>query len=93
MVQTEAPVIVATEKAAVDTGLSILSKAHRGLRQTEQVQIKTTSTHALSVEQQVFFKEITEAIMGSDDTRRTVRLFNFLHFIQLILQQNLGTIG
>lgn len=49
VVQTEAPVIVANEKTAVDTGLSILSKAHRGLRQTEQVQIKTTSTHALSV--------------------------------------------
>uniref|UniRef100_A0A915PYJ3 Transcription initiation factor TFIID subunit 6 n=1 Tax=Setaria digitata TaxID=48799 RepID=A0A915PYJ3_9BILA len=76
MIHTETPVIVATEKAAVDTGLSILSKAHRGLRQTEQVQIKTTSTHALSVEQQVFFKEITEAIMGSDDTRRTEALYS-----------------
>uniref|UniRef100_A0AAF5RXX2 Transcription initiation factor TFIID subunit 6 n=1 Tax=Wuchereria bancrofti TaxID=6293 RepID=A0AAF5RXX2_WUCBA len=76
VVQKEAAVVVATEKAAVDTGLSILSKAHRGLRQTEQVQIKTTSTHALSVEQQVFFKEITEAIMGSDDTRRTEALYS-----------------
>ncbi|VDK70581.1 unnamed protein product [Onchocerca ochengi] len=76
IVQTEAQVMVATEKAAVDTGLSILSKAHRGLRQTEQVQIKTTSTHALSVEQQVFFKEITEAIMGSDDARRTEALYS-----------------
>ncbi|MCP9265054.1 Transcription initiation factor TFIID subunit 6 [Dirofilaria immitis] len=76
VIQTEAPVIVAAEKTALDTGLSILSKAHRGLRQTEQVQIKTTSTHALSVEQQVFFKEITEAIMGSDDTRRTEALYS-----------------
>ncbi|CAG9535125.1 unnamed protein product [Cercopithifilaria johnstoni] len=76
VVEAEAPVMVVTEKAAVDTGLSILSKAHWGLRQTEQVQIKTTSTHALSVEQQVFFKEITEAIMGSDDTRRTEALYS-----------------
>uniref|UniRef100_A0A0R3RYL1 Transcription initiation factor TFIID subunit 6 n=1 Tax=Elaeophora elaphi TaxID=1147741 RepID=A0A0R3RYL1_9BILA len=76
VVEAETPVTVATEKAAVDTGLSILSKAHRGLQQTEQVQIKTTSTHALSVEQQVFFKEITEAIMGSDDTRRTEALYS-----------------
>lgn len=49
VVETEAPATIATEKAAVDTGISILSKAYRGLRQTEQVQIKTTSTHALSV--------------------------------------------
>ncbi|EFO25376.1 hypothetical protein LOAG_03111 [Loa loa] len=76
VVQKETPVVVAIEKATVDTGLSILSKAHRGLQQTEQVQIKTTSTHALSVEQQVFFKEITEAIMGSDDTRRTEALYS-----------------
>ncbi|KAL3991150.1 hypothetical protein ACH3XW_34700 [Acanthocheilonema viteae] len=76
VMETEAPITVATERAAIDTGLSILSKAHRSLRQTEQVQIKTTSTHALSVEQQVFFKEITEAIMGSDDTRRTEALYS-----------------
>lgn len=43
-------------------------------------------------EQQVFFKEITEAIMGSDDTRRTVRLFGFPYFINLILRQNLDKI-
>lgn len=49
VIETEAQVTVATEKTTIDTGLSILSKAHRGLRQTEQVQIKTTSTHALSV--------------------------------------------
>ncbi|VDK82612.1 unnamed protein product [Litomosoides sigmodontis] len=63
VVEAEAPATIATEKAAVDTGISILSKAYRGLRQTEQ-------------EQQVFFKEITEAIMGSDDTRRTEALYS-----------------
>ncbi|VDN04194.1 unnamed protein product [Thelazia callipaeda] len=76
VLKVETPVVVASEKATVDTGFSILSKAHRGLRQTEQVQIKTSSTHALSVEQQVFFKEITEAIMGSDDARRTEALYS-----------------
>ncbi|MFH4978258.1 hypothetical protein AB6A40_004967 [Gnathostoma spinigerum] len=55
-------------------GPTVLSQAARTLRKTEQVQIKTMTTHALSVEQQIFFKEITEAIMGSDDTRRTEAL-------------------
>uniref|UniRef100_A0A914QK98 Uncharacterized protein n=1 Tax=Panagrolaimus davidi TaxID=227884 RepID=A0A914QK98_9BILA len=38
---------------------------------TEQVRMKTTTTRTLSVEQQIFFKEIMETIMGSDETKRT----------------------
>lgn len=49
VVQAEAPVVAAAEKTTVDRGLSILSKARRGLRKSEQVQIKASSTHALSV--------------------------------------------
>uniref|UniRef100_A0A1I7Z147 Transcription initiation factor TFIID subunit 6 n=1 Tax=Steinernema glaseri TaxID=37863 RepID=A0A1I7Z147_9BILA len=46
----------------------------RNIPQTEQVQIKTTTTHALCMEQQIFFKEITEAIMGGDEIKRTEAL-------------------
>ncbi|KHN74863.1 Transcription initiation factor TFIID subunit 6 [Toxocara canis] len=59
---------------ATEQGPTILSQAAKMVRKTEQVQIKTMTTHALSVEQQIFFKEITEAIMGSDDARRTEAL-------------------
>ncbi|VDD89880.1 unnamed protein product [Enterobius vermicularis] len=60
--------------AGTAVGPSIFGQSGRGLRKTEQVQIKTITTHALSVEQQIFFKEITEAIMGNDDARRTEAL-------------------
>uniref|UniRef100_A0A9J2PGU1 Transcription initiation factor TFIID subunit 6 n=1 Tax=Ascaris lumbricoides TaxID=6252 RepID=A0A9J2PGU1_ASCLU len=65
---------IAEGAEAIDFGPTILSQAGRTVRKTEQVQIKTMTTHALSVEQQIFFKEITEAIMGSDDARRTEAL-------------------
>ncbi|VDK55906.1 unnamed protein product [Anisakis simplex] len=55
--------------------LSILSSQNtKKLRKIEQIQVKTITTHTLSLEQQIFFKEITEAIMGSDDSRRTEAL-------------------
>ncbi|KAF5275651.1 hypothetical protein FQA39_LY06763 [Lamprigera yunnana] len=40
------------------------------LRNIETVQIKQLATHELSVEQQLYYKEITEACVGSDETRR-----------------------
>lgn len=46
----------------------------RGSKTTEHVNIKTTTTHTLSLEQQVYYKEITEAIMGNDDQKRTEAL-------------------
>uniref|UniRef100_A0A915C3V6 Transcription initiation factor TFIID subunit 6 n=3 Tax=Parascaris univalens TaxID=6257 RepID=A0A915C3V6_PARUN len=72
----EDPAVSSTAEGAeaIDFGPTILSQAGRAVRKTEQVQIKTMATHALSVEQQLFFKEITEAIMGSDDARRTEAL-------------------
>lgn len=48
----------------------LLSQLAKSVRKTEQVQIKTTTTHALSLEQQIFFKEITEAIVGNDEAKR-----------------------
>lgn len=76
VVEEEASVSNAGDVPAVGetVGPGILSHAGKTLRKTEQVQIKTITTHILSVEQQIFFKEITEAIMGSDDARRTEAL-------------------
>lgn len=42
------------------------------LRNVETVQIKQLATHELSVEQQLYYKEITEACVGSDEARRAV---------------------
>uniref|UniRef100_A0A1I7XFR5 Transcription initiation factor TFIID subunit 6 n=1 Tax=Heterorhabditis bacteriophora TaxID=37862 RepID=A0A1I7XFR5_HETBA len=51
-----------------------LMNALKGVRKTEQINVKTTTTHTLSLEQQVFFKDVTEAIMGNDDEKRTVSI-------------------
>ncbi|XP_023012182.2 TBP-associated factor 6 [Leptinotarsa decemlineata] len=44
------------------------------LRNVETVQIKQLATHELSVEQQLYYKEITEACVGSDEARRAEAL-------------------
>ncbi|KAK3918177.1 Transcription initiation factor TFIID subunit 6 [Frankliniella fusca] len=43
-------------------------------RNVETVHIKQLATHELSVEQQLYYKEITEACVGSDEARRTEAL-------------------
>ncbi|KAJ1528842.1 hypothetical protein ONE63_007216 [Megalurothrips usitatus] len=43
-------------------------------RNVETVHIKQLATHELSVEQQLYYKEITEACVGSDEGRRTEAL-------------------
>lgn len=45
------------------------------LKNVETVQIKQLATHELSVEQQLYYKEITEACVGSDEARRAVSLY------------------
>ncbi|KAK0084067.1 hypothetical protein PV325_007668 [Microctonus aethiopoides] len=40
------------------------------LRNVETVHVKQLATHELSVEQQLYYKEITEACVGSDEARR-----------------------
>jgi transcription initiation factor TFIID subunit 6 len=42
------------------------------LRNVETVHVKQLATHELSVEQQLYYKEITEACVGSDEARRAV---------------------
>lgn len=75
-IEPEAPLVNGQEKGAEPTTSSLLlNQLAKSVRKTEQVQVKThTATHALSLEQQVFFKEITEAIMGGDTTKQTVIL-------------------
>lgn len=53
------------------------------LRNIETVQIKQLATHELSVEQQLYYKEITEACVGSDESRRGVsyKMLNLANFI------------
>lgn len=41
-------------------------------KHVETVKVKQLATHELSVEQQLYYKEITEACVGSDDSRRAV---------------------
>jgi transcription initiation factor TFIID subunit 6 len=49
------------------------------MQQTQQtgenyVKLKSILPHDLSMEQQIYFKEITEACVGSDESKRTVNL-------------------
>lgn len=56
------------DKASKDTGKG----KHREPRQPELVKLKDLEIHELSVEQQLYYKEITEACVGSDESRRAV---------------------
>ena len=42
-------------------------------RKLENVKIKQLTTHDISFEHQLFFKEITEACVGCDETKRNVK--------------------
>ena len=41
-------------------------------RNENLVKLKSLMPHDLSVEQQIYFKEVTEACVGSDEQKRTV---------------------
>lgn len=60
-----------TTKQNVETGKPMCGKAAR-LKASESVHVKQLATHELSVEQQLYYKEITEACVGSDEGRRAV---------------------
>nr|CAD7569480.1 unnamed protein product [Timema californicum] len=61
----------AKEKEAA--GKPTTGKFHK-LRNVETVHVKQLATHELSVEQQLYYKEITEACVGSDEARRAEAL-------------------
>ncbi|XP_050673411.1 transcription initiation factor TFIID subunit 6 isoform X2 [Leptidea sinapis] len=54
-------------------GKPMCGKAAR-LKASESVNVKQLATHELSVEQQLYYKEITEACVGSDEGRRAEAL-------------------
>ncbi|KPJ13678.1 Transcription initiation factor TFIID subunit 6 [Papilio machaon] len=54
-------------------GKPVCGKAAR-LKASESVHVKQLATHELSVEQQLYYKEITEACVGSDEARRAEAL-------------------
>ncbi|CAH2990157.1 unnamed protein product [Chilo suppressalis] len=54
-------------------GKPMCGKAAR-LKASESVHVKQLATHELSVEQQLYYKEITETCVGSDEIRRVEAL-------------------
>ncbi|XP_023179190.2 transcription initiation factor TFIID subunit 6 isoform X2 [Drosophila hydei] len=54
-------------------GKPTTGKMHK-LKNVETIHVKQLATHELSVEQQLYYKEITEACVGSDEPRRAEAL-------------------
>merc|ERR1712038_1636717 len=59
---------------AMGNKLGSLTRKPTKLKTTETVNVKQLAKHELSVEQQLYYKEITEACVGSDETRRAEAL-------------------
>jgi len=64
--------------------LFILIRKAQKLRNVETVHVKQLATHELSVEQQLYYKEITEACVGSDEARRAVCILMNLYTSYII---------
>nr|XP_018897545.1 PREDICTED: transcription initiation factor TFIID subunit 6 [Bemisia tabaci] len=62
-----------SNKEKEKTGKPTTGKLQK-LRNVETVHVKQLATHELSVEQQLYYKEITEACVGSDEGRRAEAL-------------------
>lgn len=56
------------------------------LKNVETVHVKQLATHELSVEQQLYYKEITEACVGSDEAKRAVIFFFFVESVPKQIQ-------
>ena len=59
---------------AMGNKLGSLTRKPTKLKTTETVSVKQLAKHELSVEQQLYYKEITEACVGSDESRRAEAL-------------------
>lgn len=57
------------------------------LKASESVHVKQLATHELSVEQQLYYKEITEACVGSDEGRRAVSTVISLYVLIMIKKE------
>ncbi|KAK7090212.1 hypothetical protein V1264_010042 [Littorina saxatilis] len=55
-------------------GSDSISRLKRKRPNSDMVKLKDLTTHELSVEQQYFYKEITEACVGPDETKRSEAL-------------------
>ncbi|KAE9554185.1 hypothetical protein FO519_002606 [Halicephalobus sp. NKZ332] len=62
-----------TEEVRLSNTL-ILKEMAKKVPKAEHVEVKTTTTHTVPLEQQVFFKEIMETVMCSDEAKRTIAL-------------------
>ena len=73
--QLQAVVIIENETQRICSFLQTQKPmAAPRLKTTETVQTKQLAKHELSVEQQLYYKEITEACVGSDESRRAEAL-------------------
>lgn len=62
-------------KTAIDkVPKPVPEKSRHRHKTVDLVKVKELSTHELSVEQQLYYKEITEACVGADETRRSEAL-------------------
>jgi len=62
-----------TEDARLSSTL-ILKEIGKKVPKTEHVEVKTATTHTVPLEHQVFFREIMETVMCSDEAKRTMAL-------------------
>ncbi|XP_052215321.1 transcription initiation factor TFIID subunit 6-like [Dreissena polymorpha] len=63
-----------SHKAGVKPGADIGKRKQKPKGVSDLVRMKELSVHELSVEQQLYYKEITEACVGSDETKRSEAL-------------------
>jgi hypothetical protein len=57
---------------STDVHPPVLRLLAKRTRKTMPVQIKTTTNHSICLEQQIFFKEVLEAIMDNEEPKRVV---------------------
>lgn len=79
LMESTNPLSKLNKKDAMDNKLGSLLQTQKPmaaprLKTTETVQTKQLAKHELSVEQQLYYKEITEACVGSDESRRAEAL-------------------
>ena len=66
--------LVASKNLDSSTNVTQLRDRLAKKKRLETVKVKQLATHELSVEQQLYYKEITEACVGSDEARRAEAL-------------------
>ena len=79
LMESTNPLSKLNKKDAMDNKLGALLQTSKPLaaprlKTTETVNVKQLAKHELSVEQQLYYKEITEACVGSDESRRAEAL-------------------